>query len=205
MKLSLTRVYFIFFAIIDLVAIIYDFSHHLLDFANHISYFTILSNIFTTILFFYLGFRKNTKESILNIDSFRGADVLYMSITGIIYNFILAGTSTNDLPVVNFVYHQLMPIVVLLSWFLFTPKKHLKFIEALFWLLFPFSYLIYTLIRGALIGWYPYFFTDPSKNGGYIGVFKFSLEVLIASLLGACILILSVRWLRPHTSSEHLS
>jgi len=202
MKLSPARVYFIFFAIIDLVTIIYDFSHYLSDFSDHISYFTILSNIFTTILFFYIGFRKNTKKSLINIDSFRGADVLYMSITGIIYNFILAATSTNDLPVVNFVYHQLMPIVVLLSWFLFPPKKHLKFIETFFWLLFPFFYLVYTLIRGALINWYPYFFTDPSKNGGYIGVFKFSLEVLVASLIGAYILTVSVRWLHPSVTKN---
>ncbi len=41
---------------------------------------------------------------------------------------------------------------------------------ALPWLSFPVAYIAYTLIRGAIVDWYPYFFVNPHRAGGYLAV-----------------------------------
>lgn len=35
---------------------------------------------------------------------------------------------------------------------------------------FPALWAVYTLVRGELVGWYPYFFLDPALVGGYRAV-----------------------------------
>jgi hypothetical protein len=56
---------------------------------------------------------------------------------------------------------------------------------------FPLLYIIYTLARGAIVGWYPYFFVNPHRNGGYLLVAGDCLAVgagilaLIAATAGA--------------------
>ena len=52
----------------------------------------------------------------------------------------------------------------------------------LLWLAFPAVYLGYTIIRGALTGWYPYPFLDPSQTDGYGGVAIWCGAILVIIL-----------------------
>ncbi|MBK6825986.1 MAG: Pr6Pr family membrane protein [Chitinophagaceae bacterium] len=56
------------------------------------------------------------------------------------------------------------------------------------WLVFPAFYLTYTLIRGALVNWYPYPFVD-AGNLGYVKVALNSLAVLAAILITGSVLL----------------
>ena len=46
--------------------------------------------------------------------------------------------------------------------------------------MFPLLYLVYVLIRGSIIGWYPYPFLNPAQAGGYGGVTLYSLGICVA-------------------------
>ena len=72
-----------------------------------------------------------------------------------------------------------MPVLYVLYWLLFVPKSRLPWNSVLFWLIYPLAYLSYTLIHGALSGWYPYPFVDVSVVG-YGRVFANSLALLAA-------------------------
>ena len=52
----------------------------------------------------------------------------------------------------------------------------LTFRRALVWVVFPMAYLAYSLVRGAITGWYPYPFLDPREHG-YTGVLVVSAAV----------------------------
>jgi hypothetical protein len=52
-----------------------------------------------------------------------------------------------------------------LFWGSFTPKGKLQWNNIFPWLIFPAIYLIYSLIRGSIVGWYPYPFVDATKLG----------------------------------------
>ncbi len=47
------------------------------------------------------------------------------------------------------------------------------------WLIFPLVYVIYSLIRGPYVDWYPYPFLDP-RAGGYDGVAAYAAGIAIA-------------------------
>ncbi len=57
--------------------------------------------------------------------------------------------------------HYVTPILFLLYWWLAFPKGALRWSYPFVWGLYPTAYLIYALVRGAIIGNYPYGFIDP--------------------------------------------
>ena len=76
------------------------------------------------------------------------------------------------------------------------PSHALTFRRALVWLVYPLFYLAYTMIRGAIIGWYPYPFLDPGVVGGYGMVAVFGVVVL-AGVLALSALLVAVKQLSP--------
>jgi hypothetical protein len=81
------------------------------------------------------------------------------------------------MPWANEVLHVAMPLVLALDWFVFRladrGRPALPWRAILVALIFPVVWLAVTYIRGALTGWYPYPFLEPSAGpavvGGYIG------------------------------------
>ena len=54
---------------------------------------------------------------------------------------------------------------MLRDWLFFTPKGRLRWTDPLKWLAFPLLYGTWTLLHGALSGWYPYWFIDVGQVG----------------------------------------
>jgi hypothetical protein len=113
----------------------------------------------------------------------RGASTLNMILVGVLFTLLLSGIEDAEFTAVpwdNIVLHYMMPIVVAVDWFIDTPEVRIPFKQALAWLLFPMAYLIYSLIRGHVVSWYPYPFLDPS-NHGYISVATVSVALALAA------------------------
>jgi hypothetical protein len=190
-KRVLTIVGRLLFGCLDLVAINvqlnYSAEHNALNLVNFFSYFTILSNVFATVILIWgaINLIKRHKPTHRE-DVIRSAAVLYMTVTGIVYAALLAGQNLGLLlPWVNDVLHILMPIVVILDWLYLGPRSKLKLKQCAWLFIFPLVFLAYSLIRGPIVGWYPYTFLNPTKAGGYIGVALYSLAILVLfSLLG---------------------
>jgi hypothetical protein len=138
------------------------------------SYFTQLSNIFALAVFAAgglaaIGLLPIARDS-SRFASLRGAAVLYMLTTGIVYAVLLSGHH-NSLPWVNTVLHRVMPIAVALDWLIDPPHVSLEPRRSvLAWMVFPVLYIVYTLVRGPIVHWYPYFFVNPAHSGGYLFV-----------------------------------
>jgi hypothetical protein len=65
----------------------------------------------------------------------------------------------------NDLLHYVTPLLYLIYWWLVAPKGSLRWVHPLWWGLYPAAYLVYALIRGALIDSYPYGFIDAGKIG----------------------------------------
>lgn len=139
--------------------------------ANFLSFFTIESNILGAIMFLISAlFALRGKVHSHNLDILRGATTLYMVITGIVYVLLLSGLEESlqtPIPWVNFVLHYAFPVVAFLDWLVDRPVFKITLKQGLIWLIFPIAYAIYSLIRGAIVGWYPYPFLNPVIEGGY--------------------------------------
>jgi hypothetical protein len=163
---------------------------------NRFSYFTIQSNIIATITYLISALailRKKYLGSWFRI--FRGAAVLYMVVTAIVYALLLqdaeVNTGKDGFDWKNFVLHQLGPFFITVWWLLWPSRFSVSLSESLIWLIFPILWLIYTFVRASYTGWYPYPFLDPERTGGAAGVGKY----IVGVTLGFIVLSQLLRWI----------
>lgn len=184
-----------FFGLLTLVAIgIQFFGVHLphgFDPVNFFSYFTNLSNILASVVFIVGAvYLVQGRVPTTTDDLVRGGSVVAMAIVGIVYGILLRNEDLGTLlPWVNIVVHYVMPIVVVVDWFYASPSSRLSIRQLGYWLIYPLVYLIYTLVRGAIVGFYPYPFLNPAKAGGAGGVVLYCLAIFVAFLIIGWVLI----------------
>jgi len=132
-----------------------------------------------------------TGERSHRTDVLRGAAVVYLVTTGVVYALLLSNADVQvTLPWVNTVLHRVMPIVVFLDWLIVPPSSTISMREASWWLAFPIVWTVYTMIRGAIVDWYPYPFLDPRLHGPVeIAVTMVGIALFIAVVIAA------VRWI----------
>ncbi|AYE32083.1 Pr6Pr family membrane protein [Burkholderia pseudomallei] len=172
---------------------------------NFLSYFTQLSSLYTAIVLL-AGLWLATKPPSQRYESARGAVVLYMAITGIVYELLLAHLDAvhHATPYyTNWILHRVIPIAVFLDWLYVAPRVRIDWSQLARWLAFPVAYLGYTLVRGALIDWYPYPFVDPRAHG-YLMVAAYSGAIAAGSIgFAALIVLLGNRTGAPAPQAEH--
>jgi hypothetical protein len=83
--------------------------------------------------------------------------------------------------------HTITPLLALIYWFVYVSTKEISWKQTPVWMLYPFFYLIYVMIRGSFSNFYPYFFIDVSKlgytkaltNAVYVTVAFFLISLLL--------------------------
>lgn len=142
------------------------------------SFFTILTNSLVAI-YFTLSFSKEKKGflTIINKPGTLTAITVYITIVGLVYQIILRHIwEPKGLQmIVDELLHTLIPILVIIFWYLYESKSLVSYSQIPKWLIYPLIYLIYILVRGAFSDFYPYPFVDV----GSLGLSK----VLINSIL----------------------
>ncbi len=127
------------------------------------AFFTLLTNILVACVItgFAVGGRWKPGPQLLT------ATTLFIAIVGLVYHFILSATWSPEgmFFIADKINHYATPILTVLFWLSCVPKGAHKWADVLGWLVYPTGYLVYMLARGALDGFYPYFFIDPSKLG----------------------------------------
>ncbi|CAH0206592.1 hypothetical protein SRABI76_02153 [Microbacterium oxydans] len=161
---------------------------------NFFAYFTNLSNLMISIVFIVsavrlLRGRKDPSDAVVAI---RGGVVVYIVFVGIVFNTILGdGDIGPVIPWVNVVVHMIVPVAGILDWVLWPPHRRLPFRVVLWWMIWPAAYSIFSMVRGAVDGFYPYPFYNPERNGGYGGVALWCAALVVVFFL----LALLIRWL----------
>lgn len=187
------RAYRAIVAVAALVAIVYQIAkgleHAGFSLTDYFSYFTVLSNLFAAGILLY-GAARPAQTRTHTVEMLRGAAVVYMLTTGIVYAVLLSGNDVTY-PWVNTILHRVMPIAMAIDWLIDPPRAPLRFARTALWMSFPLVYVIYTLIRGAIVDWYPYFFVSPHRDGGYLLV----AGDCVAISIGIFGLIFAVTWL----------
>lgn len=133
-----------------------------------VSFFTLLSNVLVALAMTLPWLAPETRLGRFFLaPGVRTAILLYIVIVAAIYHVLLRKLYDPqgwDL-VADTIEHIVAPTLYVIDWFLFVPKGTLKFRSAFVWLAFPIGYAAYTLIHGALTGFYPYPFIDESELG----------------------------------------
>ncbi|HEY8934163.1 MAG TPA: Pr6Pr family membrane protein [Cyclobacteriaceae bacterium] len=135
---------------------------------RYFSYFTILTNLLITV---YCSVRLLAPESALAIffskQSTGTAIAVYITVVGVVYNMILRSMWDPEglQLVVDEVLHTIIPILFIGYWILRISRHELAWRNVWYWLLYPFMYSIFILVRGNFSGFYPYPFVNVTSLG----------------------------------------
>jgi hypothetical protein len=183
-KRTLLLVARLFFGLFTFYAIGVQFGIHLREGFNPVnffSYFTNLSNLFLAYILVTgaLNLWRNRKPT-PGQELARGASVVYIAVVGIVFSILLREVELGALrPWINTLLHYINPIVGVADWFIDPPQNRISLRASRVWLVFPVAYLVYTLLRGAVVSWYPYPFLNPATVGGYGAVALYCLGILL--------------------------
>jgi hypothetical protein len=135
---------------------------------DYFSYFTVLTN---TLVALVLTVPTLAPESRLGrwlahpgVSAMTAAAIV---VVGIAYHVLLSGAY--DPVGVEYVtdlgLHYVVPTLFPLYWVLHAPKAGLRFAHLPWFGIYPTAYFAYLMLRGAVIGKYPYFFVDAGTLG----------------------------------------
>lgn len=143
-------------------------SHNLFRPTEYFTFFTITSCLLTGLALTISGLRvlRNQPETKF-LTLFRLTMAASMVIVGVIYNLLLTDSVDErdigyDWPVIpNLILHTYMPILVFLEWLITRSAVPLKLNTAFWVLVYPLTWLAFSITRGFATGWWPYWFIDP--------------------------------------------
>jgi hypothetical protein len=150
---------------------------------RYLGYFTILANIGSASV--------ATAIALGGGGGLAGARGRLMALTsivtvGIVYSLLLRSVwdPRGWQKVADATLHDVTPILFVILWAMM-PHGELKWRDLKWALLLPALYLAYALARGAIDGWYAYWFLDPSKQGmGELGVSILGVLAVFAVVAG---------------------
>lgn len=138
---------------------------HAERFVRLFSYFTIDANLLVGGVSALLAFRPGHDGALFR--ALRLTGVLSIAVTGIVFHTLLTGLRelTPSGQVANFLLHTVTPVVTVAGWLLVGPRPRIDGGTIGRAVLLPLAWIVYTFVRGAFAGWYPYPFMNVDQLG----------------------------------------
>ena len=148
--------------------------HNLFRPTEYFSYFTITSCLLTAVVLTISAIqltRGQAETKLLSLT--RLTTAVSMVIVGVIYNALLRGGAPDSRdagyvwPVLpNEIMHTYVPMLIFIEWLFTRTTIALKINQAFWVLVYPLAWLAFSIIRGIITGWWPYWFIDPQYGIG---------------------------------------
>ena len=139
---------------------------------NYLAFFTVITNLLIDLWLITVAISIFTKANrlykFLTKPEIQGALVLYIATVSIVYCVFLfwfIGAYSLSLWWANIIdmwNHLILPVTMIVLWFIVLRDKKIQWSTLLYWLVFPFVYFVLSEIRGLVWDWYPYPFLRPS-------------------------------------------
>lgn len=162
------------------------------------SYFTIESNILVGIAVGMLIIHPDRDGSFWRV--LRVGSMFGITVTLAIYHFLLAplATFTGIAAVSNIGLHYVVPVFAILGWIFFGPHPRVSWKALLLAAIWPATYIVLTVVQGAVTGFYPYPFVNITKLGFTTVAMNGVGVVLLLIAVGALYLFLDNLIARRH-------
>jgi len=128
-----------------------------------LGFFTIQCNLIVGATCVLLAINPQRASTMFNVFRLIGV----VAITGVVYHVVLAGLFDLDSwgLAADMILHTVVPVVAVVGWVVCGPRGLTSRRTAQCALAFPFAYMVSTLIRGAVNGFYPYPFANVNTLG----------------------------------------
>lgn len=147
--------------------------------AEYFSYFTIQSSMIAIVVLIVGGVLalRHPVDSVAYTIA-RLSILAYAVVTAVVYNVLLRGIPDEGFVVSPWpgeIMHVWVPIFVLIDWLVSPGRAALRWTALRIVIIYPLAWLAFTLVRGALTGWYPYPFLEPDT--GFLSVTIYILGI----------------------------
>lgn len=152
---------------------------------NFFSFFTILSNLLVAVIFTWWAMAPPGPPATL-----QAATATYISVVAIGYSLLLRSVWDPDglQKIADVMLHDIMPLLYAIFWIAFCRQiRSLPWRHAFLWLSVPLVYLVYTMVRGRRMGWYPYHFLNPGMVGYPLVIFSIAGFLIAFLVLGLAV------------------
>lgn len=132
---------------------------------NTFAFFTIQSNLLVGIACALLAIRTDWQSPAFRV--LRLSGLVSIIVTGIVYHVALANLLELESWALfgDQLVHTVVPLLTVVGWLLFGPRRRTSAPTAWLSLIFPVAWLAFTVLRGAVVHWYPYPFIDVTTLG----------------------------------------
>ena len=149
-------------------------------------YFTTWSNIAVavTLTALYL----NPERTGRFFSSLRNTGLLMITMTMVLYHLLLAGVANPQswYALTNLLQHYITPVITIAVWAAAGPRGRFPFSHTFTVFIIPITYLVYTLVHGAIASVYPYGFFNVIKYG-YASVLMLMGGVIVGGYVVALV------------------
>ena len=164
---------------------------------EYFSYFTIQTSLIAIVTLGVAGwFAWTGKNETRVLNVVRLSTVTFPVVVTLVYNLLLRGlpdaAADGDYvwPVLpNEILHVWAAIFMLIDWMLSSRRINLR-VRTIFWVLvFPLAWLVYSIARGLMVDWWPYWFINPNEPAGITGMLTYIVGIMLFLLTVAIALL----------------
>jgi len=133
-----------------------------------LGFFTVLTNILVGLALTFSMLAKDTALGKFFASSVTTAGVaVNIAFVALAYHFLLRNVwhPRGAQLLADVLLHYVTPALFIAYWFVHSRTGSLRWIHPALWSLYPTVYFVYALVRGEIIGTYPYGFIDVSAIG----------------------------------------
>ncbi len=146
-------------------------------------YFTILSNGLIAYATWTLALGRDRDTLVWRLLRLDG--LIGITVTFVVVQLLLKGLVELDGAdlLADKLLHVVVPVMAVIGWLVFGPRERVRRSDLLPALVFPVLWLVYTLVRGEIVDWYPYPFLDAGKHGyGSVAITCLAIAALFVGL-----------------------
>ncbi len=156
--------------------------------AEYFTFFSITTSIFAGVVALYGAYVLfRDKPETERLQSLRLITTVSMIIVGVVYHALLGDSAVDprdigyEWPVIpNLVIHTWAPIAIVFDYLLSVRGAVPKWRRSLWVIAYPLSWLAFSIVRGLIDGWWPYWFINPNSEIGVTGVIGYVLAISAA-------------------------
>ena len=160
---------------------------------EYFAYFTIDTSMVAAVTMAVAGvWALQGKAETPLLNKVRLSVASYAVVVGVVYNALLRGLpgAAEDGNYVwpqapNEILHVWALLFIFLDFALTTSSNPPKFKQIWWVLLFPLAWVAFTIFRGMATGWWPYWFLNPSDEGGVTGMVTYILGICVFLVVSA--------------------
>lgn len=156
--------------------------------AEYFTFFSITTSIFAGVIALFGAYvlfaNKPETERLMSL---RLITTVSMIIVGVVYHALLTDSAIDardigyEWPIIpNLVIHTWAPIAIVFDYLLSVRGPVQKWRKSLWVIAYPLSWLGFSIVRGLVDNWWPYWFINPNSEIGISGVIGYVLAISAA-------------------------